>query len=429
MAKEKKSNSVDTNYLGDEKLEKGKKNLVDQSSTWRGSRKEEQPVRDTKKILKGLRKEEHRHAEKVSWRKKAAGIGAITFLCGVGLYNFVSTVLGFVMGTGVARIDVQDTATLKNVLFGGDPWLVYCVNNETENLRLPRVLEDSARDLSRSTGVRVGVVRCWDQTQSGRSVAQRFKLNLKPPLSFVVANGNKPRVLDLLGISKAEDLEKRVKPALEVKTYRIDTLKKWSSLCTSRRSCVVVGHRINAQRDTAVTLLRPLLDQFRAIKLVTLDTSFWQLKLEDELLATRPAGKSKEGRADVLCLAREESAGNTTFGGKFLTDLDASKASSFMKACAQHADLVKIQAAPRIKARPTKPKKVEATPSPTPSPRPSPTPASRPKRANVDHVGSRAQMESEDEALFEALDEDEQQQVEAAQEEEENEEGADEVEL
>ena len=45
-------------------------------------------------------------------------------------------------------------------------------------------------------------------------MAQRFKLNLKPPLSFVVANGNKPRTLGLTGISKVEDLEKRVRPAL-----------------------------------------------------------------------------------------------------------------------------------------------------------------------------------------------------------------------
>lgn len=45
-------------------------------------------------------------------------------------------------------------------------------------------------------------------------MAQRFKLNLKPPLSFVVANGNKPRTLGLTGISKGEDLEKRLRPAL-----------------------------------------------------------------------------------------------------------------------------------------------------------------------------------------------------------------------
>ena len=45
-------------------------------------------------------------------------------------------------------------------------------------------------------------------------MAQRFKLNLKPPLSFVVANGNKPRTLGLTGISKGEELEKRLRPAL-----------------------------------------------------------------------------------------------------------------------------------------------------------------------------------------------------------------------
>ena len=83
-----------------------------------------------------------------------------------------------------------------------------------ENYRLPPVLEENARSLWRNLGLSVGVLKCWEPTSSGRSVAQRFKLNLKPPLSFVVANGNKPRTLGLTGISKGEELEKRLRPAL-----------------------------------------------------------------------------------------------------------------------------------------------------------------------------------------------------------------------
>ena len=85
---------------------------------------------------------------------------------------------------------------------------------DQENYRLPPVLEENARSLWRNLGLSVGVLKCWEPTSSGRSVAQRFKLNLKPPLSFVVANGNKPRTLGLTGISKGEDLEKRLRPAL-----------------------------------------------------------------------------------------------------------------------------------------------------------------------------------------------------------------------
>ena len=160
------------------------------------------------------------------------------------------------------------------------------------------------------------MLRCWDETSSGRSVAQRFKLNLKPPLSFLVANGNKPRTLGLTGISKAEDLEKRIKPALSIEAVRVDALKKWTASCTSRRSCLVVGYKNTAQRDTAMNVVKPLQEKFRSLKVVTLDTAFWQLKLEESLMATR--GREKRG-ADVLCLTREDvPGGNSSFAGAFV---------------------------------------------------------------------------------------------------------------
>lgn len=136
------------------------------------------------------------------------------FICGVGFISFLFTISDVIVGNGIVHLDVQDTAKLKTVLFGGEPWLIYCINADTENYPLPKVLEESARSLWRSSGLSVGVLKCWDETSSGRSVAQRFKLNLKPPLAFVVANGNKPKTLRLTGISKADDLEKRIRPAL-----------------------------------------------------------------------------------------------------------------------------------------------------------------------------------------------------------------------
>lgn len=36
-----------------------------------------------------------------------------------------------IVGNGIVQLDVQDTAKLKAVLFGGEPWLVYCVNPDT----------------------------------------------------------------------------------------------------------------------------------------------------------------------------------------------------------------------------------------------------------------------------------------------------------
>lgn len=413
----KKAGYVDPD---DERIQKGQRQLIEESAKWKGpGHKERQQEREVRKAMKNRAKQPQ---EKASWKQQAAGWFFILFMCGIGFFSFLFSISDMIIGNGVVTLDVQDTAKLKKVLFGGDPWLVYCINDETVNHRLPQILEESARSLWRSLGLSVGILRCWDQTSSGRSVAQRFSLSLKPPLSFVVANGNKPRPLHLTGISKVEDLEKRLKPALVLEIHRIDALKKWSTLCTSRRSCVVVGHKNTAQRDTALNVLRPLQEKFRSLKVVSLDTSFWQLKLEESIIATR---SKEKGGADVLCLTRDDSTGNATYGGLFMQSMDASSVTSFLQACADQQS-APLKSMPRIKARPSKPKKVTATSAPAPRPKPSQQPAPpHHRKGKVDQVGSRDSLQDE-EPLFEAVEE-----VEAEEDgdQDEEDEGGDEVEL
>eukprot|EP00414_Alexandrium_minutum_P002253 CAMPEP_0113830760 /NCGR_PEP_ID=MMETSP0328-20130328/6499_1 /TAXON_ID=39455 /ORGANISM="Alexandrium minutum" /LENGTH=252 /DNA_ID=CAMNT_0000798891 /DNA_START=12 /DNA_END=770 /DNA_ORIENTATION=+ /assembly_acc=CAM_ASM_000350 len=252
-------------------------------------------------------------------------------------------------------------------------------------------------------------------------------MKLKPPLTFVVANGNKPRTLDLVGISTPEVLEKRVKPALSLEIRKIDTLKKWSTLCTSRRACVVVGHRQTAQRDTATTLLRPLQESHRGVQIVTLDTSFWQLKLDEGLLKTRPgAGGEGSKRADILCIARQDGAANATYLGKFLDSLDSSAAAATADSvwAAERPDWAEGDAKDQGAADEAEEGHPDDAEARGPDAVPTGLSTKENKKTNVDHVGSRDRMESEEEELFEAVDEDAEE--ESSQEAEDE---GDEVEL
>lgn len=408
-----KSSSVDLSYLNDKKLEKGKKKFKEETeTTWKGPSHKERREEATN-AKQAMKRRAASKDDRVSWKKKAGGIAAILFMCGVGLMQFLSAIFGAIAGDGITALDVQDTAKLKEVLFGGEPWLIYCVNNETQGQRLPKVLEESARSLRSSIGLNVGVLSCWEPTSSGRSVAQRFKLRTSPPLTFLIANGNKPRIMNLVGVKEAEDIERKAKPALTLEPQRIDSLKSWPAHCTSRRNCLVIGYKHQSQRDNALSVIRPLMESHRTTRVVTLDTSFWSLKLDDEVLKRRPRQVKGSYRADVLCLSRDEggSKSNGTHSGNFLGELDSGSASSFLTACEQREDLVKIGVPPRIKAKPSKPKKVKVPPPPPP-PRPAPSPPPRSTRdtgrANVDSVGSRAKMEAAaaEEALFEAVEED-----------------------
>lgn len=429
MAPKLNTKSVDFNYLNDGKLDKGKKEALDQAKEWKGGSHKERKAEQVE-TKKKVQKAQYAKAERASWKKQVGGSVAILCLCGAGLFSFLATVWDFIQGNGVTNLDEKDTAMLKQVLFGGEPWLVYCVNNDTISQRLPKVLEDSARSLSSSLGMKTGVLKCWDSTASGRSVAQRFKLKLSPPLTFVVANGNKPRPVNMIGVSKAEDLEKKLKPAISVGTAKISTLKSWSSSCTGRRACVVVGHKYPAQKDAALNILRPLLESHRAVKVVTLDTSFWQLKLDDGVMATRPAKEKGQKSADVLCLARRETeaSANETHVGRFLDSLDAYSAGSFLAACAKQEGLVPIGVPPRIKTRPPKPAKVVTPepykPSASPSPRPPPE-SKKPAKSNADRVGSRDSL-LEEEALFEAVEEGEEGEGGASEDGDEEDDGQEE---
>jgi len=429
----KNSKSVDFGYLDDKKVKKGEKKVLEQTKDWAGSRKEEKNIAREEKASKAAKKHaasKNHNPDKISWKKQAGIIGMIVFMFGVGLFNFLSTVFGYLGATGVNFVDVTDTPTLKAVLFDGEPWLVYCVTDSTKDARLPPVLEDSTTSLKRNLGLKVAVIRCWDKMESGRTIAQRFKLKKSPPLTFVVANGDSPKLLDLIGISTTEELEKRIKPALKVAVARIDNLKKWPAQCTSRRTCVVVGHKNNAQKTTAMNLLTPLTEKHRATKFVTLDTSFWQLKLDEAVLKTRPGKEDENKGADVLCLARDSGeGGNATYSGTFLQAHTASEASSFVKACESRYGLAPVPSAPRIQARPSKPRKATVPTRRRRNPTPTPPPPRKADKGNVDRVGSRASME-EEEALFEAVEEeDEGQEGEEGGEEDESDEEEEEVEL
>jgi len=155
------------------------------------------------------------------------------------------------------------------------------------------------------------------------------------------------------------------------------------------------------------------------VKIVTLDTSFWSLKLDEAVLKRRVPQVKGDYKADVLCLARIDGGkGNNTHQGDFLQSLDSSSASSFLTACEKQQDLVKIGVPPRIKAKSSKPKKVKAPPAPIPRRRTTPAPRPQPKdsrsgsgksSSKVDGVGSRAAMEAAaaEDPLFEAVDEEE----------------------
>ena len=101
----------------------------------------------------------------------------------------------------------SDAAQVSKIFFGGEPWLVHCVNKRTVKASFfpPHYLLKAAETL-RSDGVRVATVHCWEMlpTRKGpRTLAKRFSCRLetggKSPVTrveeFVLAPSPSPSVL------------------------------------------------------------------------------------------------------------------------------------------------------------------------------------------------------------------------------------------
>jgi len=311
---------------------------------------------------KARRREQLKRETEGMWKIKL-GLGILLGLLGsLGLFQFAKTVLIATRGNNVKRIDVSDTPKLKQVLFGGEPWFIQCVQTDSTDNRVPVVLERHSQDMEDDYGVQVGTMDCWRKTESGRSIVDKFKLTGHgQSLSFFIANNERPEVINLANVNTYEAMERKLKAALKMDVQRIDTLKKFGGLCTTRRTCVIIGYKNGAQMNTALNLVTPLLPKHRTVKVVSLDTQFWMMKLQKEFVATRPEG---EKGADIVCLVREDGPGkNATFRGAFLQNLE--NLDPFMAACLDRdpkLNLMQLEGVPEIKARPSKPKVIKAPP-------------------------------------------------------------------
>jgi len=203
----------------------------------------------------------------------------------------------------VLHVDIHDEAWIKEVFFGGQPWILHCLNSDSSvSQEVPDVIVESAYEL-RSFAT-FGTVSCWERLASSqKTLAQRFGLP-KPPVALAVANGDPPVVLDLSAVVRPSDLKDLAASHLKVKITHISGLSSFKALCTKRSACLVIGYRAAKTLRAASKALAPFLGERRALRTVALDTSVWTFRLDDRLVRKRPVVGSD--RADILCIAKGE---------------------------------------------------------------------------------------------------------------------------
>merc|ERR1712014_569140 len=94
---------------------------------------------------------------------------------------------------------------------------------------------------------------------SGKTLAQRFGFSKSPPVTFAVANGDPPMLLNLHDVNSPSLLKQKIGLYLNVQVTEIDGLQRFKALCSRRRACVVIGFQSMANRVGAVEVLVPAL--------------------------------------------------------------------------------------------------------------------------------------------------------------------------
>jgi len=230
-------------------------------------------------------------------------------------------------------VEITDTEALKKVFLSGEPHVVHCVSDATLDSGTPQ----SVNELHSSggiEGVKFAFVNCWKATESGKTLSQRFNLPRFDPVTITVANTLPAKVLKTN--QAAELLKEQIQKNIVPEVLQIKSLQAWNKHCRTRNRCIVISGKKGAERKIGVEKIVPWMEKHRTLRVVNLDTGFWQVKLEESVLNTRPTRSAEEKFvADAICISRSEKG---EVYAKFMQSWEEEVGTAFLAECDKGGD-------------------------------------------------------------------------------------------
>jgi hypothetical protein len=189
---------------------------------------------------------------------------------------------------GVTTISTQNSTSMADLFFGGEPYFVQCA---TEVEPLHRSFTEAANDLVTS-GITPVALDCHEKLPSGKSTAERFfpgkTIVRSESFFFVVANRQKPRSINMKNVVSSESLVNFIADATKPKMISVAGREDFREHCLRRQQCAVVVYDGNMTSEE-VSSLETVVLQHRRIAFVDIDLKKWSLSFEDALPQTGPA--------------------------------------------------------------------------------------------------------------------------------------------
>eukprot|EP00041_Stephanoeca_diplocostata_P031434 m.978484 g.978484 ORF g.978484 m.978484 type:complete len:326 (+) comp23959_c0_seq1:295-1272(+) len=156
----------------------------------------------------------------------------------VGLAALYIPYVLFFESAPVKHLELSDTASLKEVFFGGDPWLVACIPPKGGVLN--PVITTAASSLSYD-GINVASVNCSGVLPSGKTVAERFKLTeVKSKTAFVCVDGKRATQVPKKTMKTSDALVPWVRAKSQLKVRQFTGTAQLKTQCLKQKMCLLV---------------------------------------------------------------------------------------------------------------------------------------------------------------------------------------------
>ncbi|KAF8821799.1 hypothetical protein IE077_001537 [Cardiosporidium cionae] len=246
------------------------------------------------------------------WRQLLA-IAIVTILSIGGVFKLITTCIEF-FSANFKNIPLDDSLLLKEIMFGGKPWLIYCTDQN--------VSKDAFSSLkplrhSVSSYTKFGRIACHEPLPSGKTIMKRFSLP-NYAIGFVVANAVKPQPLTLTEISSKETFVKFIKANTKPRIVTITDSFQLETRCSSSKSaCLIVGQKQKDESYFKKEFLPPYISNTRRLKVFYLNLNKYKLTFSsvssDPLKRNLPIkdGKFPFQAICLVNLSNPESPGTT----------------------------------------------------------------------------------------------------------------------
>jgi len=237
------------------------------------------------KASKWDRAEKHYATQKRMESAKHIVAVAVIIMCAVAAMSMMAT-----RSTAVVDIDINNEEKVKEVIYGGEPWMIMCdedgASEATKKTPMHEMFSEAADILA--PGINAGVMDCSIALKSGKNLMEKFDLKVKKdnkgnpkPLMFVSANGDKPvQVPWTSGTKKASNIASFVKKTIKPAFMKPSSTAQLTKFCFKRKQgCAAVLHK-GIMRPSDRKTMNELMAQHRLLKFVVLDTRNYELQSE-----------------------------------------------------------------------------------------------------------------------------------------------------